>query len=126
MNSKLKIGLGVIVLFIAIGLAYVFIDKQDLVGAAVDCGSSTCFTSLGVTPGVFQADGAAIFNSSITQTSTNSATSTLKVGCIQTTATSTATPIKLVIGTNGATSTFAGPPGTLSAGSVAWAYGTCP
>lgn len=46
------------------------------------------------------------------------ATSTGAVGCVQTNATSSATNIKLIPSTTGATSTFSG--------TVYWAYGTCP
>lgn len=47
----------------------------------------------------------------------SSATSTLASGCIQATATSSATRIKLVFATTGATSTFNG--------TAYWQYGTC-
>lgn len=53
----------------------------------------------------------------------DTATSTTIVGCVQTTATSTASPIVLQFSSNGnATSTFSG----LSNGIVSWAFGTCP
>lgn len=59
-----------------------------------------------------------------TQTTANAATTTAALGCIQTTATSTATPIRFVIGsTVQSTSTYQG---TVSQGEVAWQYGTCP
>jgi len=59
----------------------------------------------------------------LTVTTTNTATSTTKVGCVQTYATSTATPIKLAFGAaNQATTTF----GTAGIGLVAWLYGNCP
>lgn len=47
-----------------------------------------------------------------------SGTTTVSVGCIQATATSSATNIKLVFSPLGATSTFAG--------TAYWSYGTCP
>lgn len=55
----------------------------------------------------------------------NTATSTVKVGCIQTTATSTATPIKMTLGVTGSTATTTFYGGT-SKGVVYWEYGTCP
>lgn len=61
----------------------------------------------------------------LTLTTTNAATSTLVVGCIQTYATSTASPIKLTIGSSGATTTFAGV-GSISSGVVTWNFGSCP
>jgi hypothetical protein len=54
-------------------------------------------------------------NLSITNTS---ATSTIAAGCLQLNATSSATNVKLVLSTKGATSTFSG--------TAYWSYGTCP
>ena len=57
-------------------------------------------------------------------TTTDTATSTAQVGCIQTTATSTATPIRLVIGSIATSSaTYRG---TNTNGLIGWQYGTCP
>lgn len=64
-----------------------------------------------------------IRGSSLTITTTNTATSTASVGCIQTTATSTATPIRFVIGSSGATTTYQG---AQSVGVVGWQFGSCP
>lgn len=61
--------------------------------------------------------GSTSFSNLVLQTDTG-ATSTLQVGCIQALASSSATTIKLVFSTLGATSTF---PGT-----AYWQYGTCP
>jgi hypothetical protein len=47
-----------------------------------------------------------------------SATSTIAAGCLQLNATSSATSVKLVLSTAGATSTFKG--------TAYWTYGTCP
>lgn len=47
-----------------------------------------------------------------------SATSTIAAGCLQLNATSSATNVKLVLSTLGATSTFKG--------TAYWTYGTCP
>lgn len=66
----------------------------------------------------------ATFGGDLTITTSNAATSTASVGCIQTTATSTATPIRLTIGsTPQATTTFKG---TTSNFFVLAQYGTCP
>jgi hypothetical protein len=60
---------------------------------------------------------------------TNTASSTAALGCIQTTATSTASPIVLAF-TSSFTSTTTFPTGTnvdgASGGLVAWNFGTCP
>ena len=50
--------------------------------------------------------------------SKSTGTSTVAVGCMQATATSSATTIKLVFSPTGATSTFSG--------TAYWSYGTCP
>ena len=63
----------------------------------------------------------------ITQPTTNSATTTITVGCIQAYATSTATAVRIEFGANAlATSTFrTGGSGGVG-GLMAWSYGTCP
>lgn len=59
----------------------------------------------------------------LTVTTTNTATSSLTIGCIQTYATSTATSIVLQPSTaNEATTTFSG----TGFGLLAWQYGSCP
>lgn len=68
--------------------------------------------------------GASTLGGNLTITSSNTATSTASVGCVQTSATSTATPVKLVLGKVGSSATT-----TLyntSSGAVYWAYGNCP
>lgn len=59
--------------------------------------------------------------SGLNVTTSNTATSSTVVGCVQTTATSTATPIRFLY-TTSATTTVSG----TASGSVAWGYGTCP
>lgn len=54
----------------------------------------------------------------------NTATSSVAVGCVQTTATSTDTPIRFLIGSIASTS--ASHTGNNSVGHVMWGYGTCP
>lgn len=79
---------------------------------------------LGVAANVTTITNPWVFNKSITQATTNTATTTFSGGCIQTTATSTATPIRFVIGsTVQGTSTYQG---GVSQGEVAWQYGSCP
>ncbi len=64
-------------------------------------------------------------SSVLTLTTANDATSTATVGCIQTYATSTATPVKLIMGSPNvtATTTFTS---TTGRGFVVWAFGSCP
>lgn len=68
-------------------------------------------------------DDATVAGGLLDVTTSNTATSTVKTGCIQTTATSTLTPVKLVLGNVGsaATSTLY----NTSSGAVYWAFGTC-
>lgn len=68
--------------------------------------------------------GASTFGGTMTVTTSNTATSTLKVGCIQTTATSTATAVRFVLSSAGTTTPTFGA-GTANGG-VSWQYGTCP
>ena len=78
-----------------------------------------------VSPAVGQIIGTTLTTGSLTVTTSNTATSTSYLGCINTTATSTATRIRMVF-TDTATNTKAGPNGTSANGSVLWQYGTCP
>ena len=61
----------------------------------------------------------------LTVTTTNAATSTASLGCVQTTATSTATAVKLVIGAVNTTASSSFNTIT-NQGFVNWAYGSCP
>jgi hypothetical protein len=60
----------------------------------------------------------------VTVTTTDAATSTVVLGCIQTYATSTATPVRFVLSSAGTTTATYN--GTLGRGGVSWQYGTCP
>ena len=61
-------------------------------------------------------------------TSSNSATSSVTVGCIETYATSTATTVRLQLGTGNSISTTTSRDASAAAtgGVVYWFYGTCP
>ena len=87
-------------------------------------GAATIGSTLAVT-GVptFTAD--AVFNGgdgAIVVTTTNTATSSIEVGCIQMYATSTATALRFEFNPISATTTING----TSDGMVAWSYGSCP
>jgi hypothetical protein len=59
----------------------------------------------------------------LTLTTSNTATSTATIGCVNTYATSTATAVKFTLSSAlSATTTFSG----TSAGYVTWSYGSCP
>ena len=64
------------------------------------------------------------FSGDLTVTTANTATSSVEVGCLQTTATSTATPVRFVLSSTGTTTATFGA-GTANGG-VSWQYGTCP
>ena len=70
------------------------------------------------------ASGNVIAGKNLTLTTSNTATSSSVVGCVQTYATSTATPIHLEYSTTTTLATYT--KGTLPQGAVAWQYGTCP
>lgn len=76
----------------------------------------------------YKVSGTEVINSSRAGTFTDltvskSGTSTVSVGCVQTTATSSATTIKLLFNTSFVGTTTVN--GTV-AGNVLWGYGTCP
>ena len=61
---------------------------------------------------------------SFSLTTSNSATSTISLGCVQTVATSTQTPIALTFSTIATTTTMSN--GQTNNGFVMWKYGSCP
>lgn len=69
-------------------------------------------------------DDVTISGGSVTITTSNTATSTVILGCIQQYATSTATPIRFEISTTTSLATYSG--GSAPNGGVSWRYGTCP
>lgn len=70
-------------------------------------------------------DDAVISGGSLTLTTSNSATSTAVIGCVQTYATSTATAISIVFNSIGTSSTNMLNSQTAN-GHVLWTYGSCP
>lgn len=97
--------------------AYLYAQNQDI--AAL--GATTARTTI-TNPWTFSAT--TTMSKPLILTTTNSATSTTQVGCIQMTATSTASPIKLVpVATATTTTTFGyGTTGFIMVG----VFGTCP
>jgi hypothetical protein len=69
-------------------------------------------------------DDLTVNGSSFTLTTSNSATSTAIVGCIQMYATSTATAVRLTFAPSGNSTTTS--QGAVSAGLVAYQFGSCP
>jgi len=131
-NKSLTVGL-IAVAIIAVG-GYFFPLAQSLLGASgtrfpngvsADSTSPSAGQLRGTT---LTTTGAATLASAtvtgtLVQSTSDTATTSARVGCIQTTATSTATPVRIVIGSSGATTTYQGGAGI---GVVAWQFGTCP
>lgn len=126
----------VVAILLAVG-AYFYPSVKNVPAlfGSTSCGSITCLSGglrlVTDAGGDFESDVAAIFgaavtfNGNVTVTTSNIATSSLAAGCFQTTATSTATPIRFVIGQANfaATTTFGGVNGGFP---VLAQFGTCP
>lgn len=118
---------GLLVAVIAlVGLmAYGSSQKENAFGAT-SCSGITCLagglrlvTGAG---GQFESDVAAVLGAGLTVTTSNTATSTTILGCTQTYATSTASPIRLLFTASTTATAISG----TQAGFVLWGYGTCP
>lgn len=133
MNKNILLGIGVVVA-IALSLFGLVRDNQSVPlgasgtrfpnGLSTDTTSPTAGQIRGTT---FTLTGDAVLgggNGALTLTTSNSATSTAIVGCIQTYATSTATAIRQVYSTIATTSPTTA--GSNTIGLVGWQYGTCP
>lgn len=132
-------GVVALVILVIVGATYwLHSSSNSQLSGATACSQITCLSGglrlVADAGGDFETDIAAVFNAGMTTTGTttsngnvviptsNTATSSIQVGCIQTVATSTATPIHLVIGsTLFGTTTFSG----TSNGFVAWQFGKC-
>lgn len=130
MSNTTKTIIGVVIVLVLVIGVKSFSGRTNMLGA-VNCNTNTCLTGgfqadTITSAGALTSDGAFTSGGTVTVTTTNAATSTTKLGCIQTVATSTASPIILVFGTS-FTGTTTLPTGAAnSAGLVAWKFGTCP
>lgn len=94
-----------------------------------DVTGTTNYGNLGLS-GTLAVTGATTLSSTLTQTTSNTATSTAEFGCVESTATSTASPIKVMyiasttIG--GSVVSTAGFGGGTAQGLVLWGFGNCP
>lgn len=126
-TTKIIVGI-VIVVAIAIALYSIF-GKSTLVGS-VNCNTNTCLTGgfqadTITSTGALNSDGdSTISGGTLNVTTTNTATSTLVVGCIQMNATSTASPGKISLVSNAGTASTTGANGLFF--NVVWTFGTCP
>lgn len=103
--------IGLIIVSTVVG-AYFPVQKEKSLAGVTNYDSLTLSEDLVVDGG------------SATLTTSNTATSTLIVGCIQTYATSTATPVKIQPTSNIGTASTTGANGKYFV--TAWQYGTCP
>ena len=104
-------------------------DSQTLGGAACNGGNCTDYDAVNTSAGYYVDDSqiingsGAFIGASISQTTSNTATSTAIMGCIQTYATSTATAIRFTLSPYAGTTTTQGGNSNFL---VAAQYGTCP
>jgi hypothetical protein len=122
---KVIVALGVVVVIALAGYA-LFSGSQSLGGSGAYEALQTWYGN-----GIFAGSAKQLtVDSSGNVTQSNSlATSTIKgVGCIQSYATSTATPVRLEFSTTTSLATFTGgaAPSAGLGGGVSWRYGTCP
>src|SRR3990167_10173389 len=96
-------------------------DKRIETTDTLTVGSTLAVTGASTLTGDVTLSGG---DNALVVTTTNAATSTIDFGCLQTTATSTLTPIRFVISSAG-TSTATYGAGSANGG-VSWQYGTCP
>lgn len=93
---------------------------------ATSCSGITCLSGglrlITGAGGDFESDVAAVLTAGLTVSTSNTATSTTAVGCVQTVATSTATPIRLLYTASTTANAITG----TQAGFVLWGFGTCP
>ena len=113
--------IGVIIGAVLASLVALVVGKQSaFLGAEGDSN----FTNIVLDGDLTVGDDVTVSGGSFSLTTSNSATSTFSGGCFQTTATSTATPIRFVISSIATSSaTFTG---SNSIGHVMWQYGSCP
>lgn len=112
MNNTSKVWLGIVTVIAIVGL---FTGVGRSAPAQLGAEGDTNLTNLVLDGDLTVGDDATISGGSLSLTTSNTATSTLVVGCIQTTATSTASPIKIVPVAS-----------TTAAGYFIWQFGTCP
>lgn len=121
--NKLSLGVALVALLVAIG-GYFYPQHAQQVGTILDTSNFDWFQA--TTNGGFKVGSNTIINGSgnISQPTSNSATSSATVGCIQMYATSTATAIHFEISTTTSLATYSG--GSIPNGGVSWRYGSCP
>lgn len=94
--------------------------KDATFGGTLSVTGATTFTGVSTHTGDVTFNGG---NGALVVTSTNTATSSIAVGCVEMAATSTATKVRLLFSIASTTLTTSG---LTSNGLMAWGYGTCP
>jgi len=112
---SLGVSVAVVLLFGAI-----MVQGSTTISANISTGGTLAVTGATTLTGDVTLDGG---SGALTLTTSNTATSTAIIGCIQTYATSTDTAVRLELGSSSAATTTYG---TAGIGLVAWRYGTCP
>lgn len=85
-------------------------------------GATTLFSTLTVSGDATLSGG----SGALTLTTTNAATSTATIGCVQTYATSTETPVRLELTTSAVSTTTHRQAAAQIGGTMVWIFGTCP
>ena len=116
MTDKIKF-IALIILALVVGFALGRVTTSGI-------GGTTNFDAIELSEGLTVTGDSTISGGTLNVTTSNTATSTAKIGCVQTYATSTATAVRFVIGSIATSSTSYG--GTNTIGLVGWQYGSCP
>ena len=95
MNDTLKTVLIAAIVALIVGFLVTPSVKQSFGTVAAGITNFTGVSITGTSPGTFDVSGLATFNKNVVVTTSNTATSTITVGCFQSYATSTATSLAL-------------------------------
>lgn len=139
MNSKITTAISIVALVVSVIVGFIAVKGTGSVlnprlGAAGNMLAEQYLPVIQYNGGYKSAlpvvtTGGLTVSGGLTNTQTDTATSTLSAGCIQVTATSTASPIVFAF-SNSFTSTTTFPTGTIpgvaGGGLVVWRFGTCP
>jgi len=114
---------GAMALAIIVGVLFVVgsVQAATTISSNISTGGTLSVTGASTLSGDVTLGGG---NGALTVTTTNSATSTMSVGCIQMYATSTDTAVALTFSTIATSTTMAN--GQSNNGYVLWKYGSCP
>lgn len=124
--------IALVILAILGALSLAGVRPTSMFGSATACTDGyTCVTNLeiqgnSITDGTASSVGTTTSAGNVVITTSDTATSSLLVGCIQTTATSTVTPVKLLLYASTSITASASFGGGTQQGFTTWGYGKCP